>query len=192
MVQALAHADTVAGEELARLQVLRDLFAAAPNEELLGRLIEQAGHDEALQELAQASREHPEEDLAAEWMRLFEGPGRVPVVLFGSYYLDGEKLMGPSTQAARQFYRQYGMEPVANIPADHLAYELGLLGYFTESAAMADAGERQRFLAARSEFVHRFMLPWITKMVKVLGESTNFRFFVHLGDVLVSVIQLMQ
>jgi len=192
MVLAPTQVDTVAGKELVRLQLLRDLFAAAPNEETLQRLNEQAGHDEVLPRLARASRQQSPEVLAAEWMRLFEGPGRFPVVLFGSYYLDGGKLMGPSTLATRQFYRRYGMEPVANVPADHLALELGMLGYFTASAAMAEAGERQRFLAARSEFIQGFMLPWITKMVEVLGESTSCRFFSELGHVLVSAILEMQ
>ena len=193
MAQAMAYADTMTGEELVRLQLLRDLFAAAPNGELLGRLTNQAGHDEALQRLAQAALEQPKEVLAAEWMRLFEGPGRFPVVLFGSYYLDGGKLMGTSTLVTRQFYRQCGMEPVANIPPDHLAYELGLVGYLTASAAMAtEAGEREQFLAARSEFVHRFMLPWIGKMAPVLCESTRIRFFEQLGEVLLSAIQQME
>ncbi len=193
MVQAMAYADTMAGEELTRLQLLRDLFAAAPGTELLKQLAEQAKHDAALQKLAQAAREETKEILAAEWMRLFEGPGRFPVILFGSYYVDGGKLMGPSTVAARQFYRQFGMEPVANIPPDHLAYELGLLGYLTASAATAtEAGEREQLLAARSEFVHRLMLPWITKMVRVLRESTSILFFQHLGELLLSVIQPME
>lgn len=192
MVQAIAYADTMAGEDLARLHLLRDLFASAPDEALLGRLNKQAKHDAALQKLAQAAQEETKEVLAAEWMRLFEGPGRFPVVLFGSYYVDGGKLMGPLTVATRQFYRQYGMELGANIPADHLAYELGLLGYFIASAAMADARECEQFLSARSEFSHRFMLPWITRMVTVLRESTRVRFFLQLGELLLSVIQQME
>ena len=193
MVQAMAYADTIAGEELIRLQLLRDLFAAAPGGELLKQLAEQAKHDAGLQSLALAAREQSMEVLAAEWMRLFEGPGRFPVVLFGSYYMDEGKLMGASTVAARQFYRQYGMEPAANIPADHLAYELGLLGYLTASAAMVvETVEREEYLAARSEFVHLFTLPWISKMVRVLRESTKIQFFWYLGELLLSVIQPME
>ncbi len=193
IMQAMAYKDTMVGEELERLQLLRELFTAVPDEELLGRLVKQAEHDEAFQRLARLAREETKEILAAEWMRLFEGPGRFPVVLFGSYYLDGGKLMESSTLATRQFYRQYGMEPVANIPADHLAYELGFLGYLTASADMAvDAGGREEFLAARSEFLYRFMLAWTTKMVRVLRESTTIPFFLELGELLLFVIQQME
>ncbi|KLU62526.1 Tat proofreading chaperone DmsD [Peptococcaceae bacterium CEB3] len=184
---------TAGGEELERLQMLRDLFAAAPDEEQLRRLAQRAEHDQTFQPLAQRAREETGGILAAEWMRLFEGPGRFPVVLFGSYYLDGGKLMEASTLAVRQYYRQHGMEPVANIPADHLAYELGFLGFLTASADVAaDATGREESLAARSEFLYRFMLPWMTKMVRVLRESTTIPFFLTLGDLLLSVLQGME
>lgn len=197
MLQATAYVDTMAGEELARLQLLRDLFAAAPDEELLGRLAKQAEHDEALQRLAQAAREESKEILAAEWMRLFEGPGRYPVVLFGSYYLDGKKLMGPSTLATRQFYRQYEMEPGTNIPADHIAYELGFLGFLTASAQMADAqlnasGERKAFLSTRTEFLRQMMLPWVQPMVEILNGATGISYFHRLGELLLAILRNME
>ena len=197
MAQAIAYTEAMAGEDLERLQLLRDMFAAAPDEELLGRLAKQAELDGKVQKLAWAALEESGERLAAEWMRVFEGPGRYPVILFGSYYLDGKKLMGPSTLATRQFYRQYGMEPAANIPADHIAFELGFLGFLTASARMADtrinaAGDKKAFLAACTDFIRQLMLPWVQPMVEILNGATGFSYFHSLGELLLATLRNLE
>jgi TorA maturation chaperone TorD len=67
------------------------------------------------------------EDLAIDHARLFVGPFALLTPPYGSVYLDGERrLMGDSTQAVSDCYRETGLEMDAgfNGTPDHIAAEL--------------------------------------------------------------------
>jgi TorA maturation chaperone TorD len=174
--------------------LLRALFSYPLTETVLGAVASLAlepGSPMApgLRQLQQRIREAVDgralvEALNVEMSRLMEGPGRVPAPPFASFYLHGERLMGPAAAAARRFYLQWSAMPDTEwrIPPDHIALELGFLAYLARRAAEAthDA-ERWRILQASREFLRRHVLPWLPRFCEALASSTTDPFFIGLA-----------
>ena len=192
--------DQMIADDLNDLALLRDLFSDPPDASMERRLEILGRNDARWMTLAQTMTRSTTDALAAEWMRLFEGPGRMPVPLFGSFYLDDGLLMGPSTRAVRTVYATHGLTPTEAIPADHLAFELGFLGFLTTEAAVAGAPTSQLTgqsadqsirLDQRVTFAEQWMLSWLPAMTTVLREATTLPFFVQLADRTLAVVRQM-
>ncbi len=167
---------------LRRLETLRDAFAEPPTAAFLTRLDEVAEFDPQWHTLASAAHSATTESLADEWMRLFEGPGRFPVVLFGSYYLDEEQLMGPSTLGVLDAYSRWGLEKSESTPADHLAYELGFLGFLSDRCETAESPEeRERARRERDEFVTKYVANWVPAVAENMEAHSETAYFRELA-----------
>jgi TorA maturation chaperone TorD len=163
------------------LGTLRDCFSEPPDTELVGRLGELARVQAFWQPCAQAAAAEPIEGLADEWMRLFEGPGRIPAPLFGSFYLDDGLLMGPSSMAVAAEYRRHGVQPRAGAtPPDHLAFELGFLGMLSAEDGAATPGDR-------SAFAQRY-LGWLPELRNAVWNATSTAYFRELTSLAVEVV----
>lgn len=168
-------------ELLVTLGALRDSFADPPDTEHVARLGELGRAQPLWQPCAQAALAAPIEQLVAEWMRLFEGPGRIPAPLFGSFYLDDGLLMGPSSIAVAAEYRRHEIQPrTGGTPPDHLAFELGFLGMLT-----AQDGASAR--AERAAFARRY-LPWLPKLRTAVQDATSIAYFRELTALAADVV----
>lgn len=178
MVQLMEPTTTRILEELAWL---RALYSEPPDATALARFQDETRDDAVWTALTQTLEGFATSDLGTEWMRLFEGPGRIPVPLFGSFYLDTGLLMGPSTQAVLSVYARHGLHPAATIPADHLAYELGFCGFLTTQAESDAMQERKRF-------AERWVLSWLPAMADSLHQATEIPFFRQLALSTVAIV----
>jgi len=116
------------------------------------------------------------ERLNVEMTRLMEGPGVTPAVPYASYYLHGQQLMGPSAQAARRIYLEWGVAPEqGTIPPDHIALELGFLSFLAEQTLEDD--KRQDALRASLVFLREHLLPWLPQFCAALETSAREPFF---------------
>lgn len=116
------------------------------------------------------------ERLNVEMTRLLEGPGVTPAVPYASYYLHGKQLMGPSAQAARRFYLEWGVEPEqGSIPPDHIALELGFLSFLAEQALEDD--RREDALSASLVFIQEHLQPWLSSFCIALKTAAREPFF---------------
>lgn len=112
------------------------------------------------------------ERLNVEMTRLLEGPGVTPAVPYASYYLHGKQLMGPSAQAARRIYLEWGVEPEqGSIPPDHIALELGFLAVLAEQALTDDQYEDA--LRASLVFLREHLKPWLSLFCAALETSAR-------------------
>lgn len=141
----------------------------------------------------QSDREALIELLNVEMTRLLEGPGQVPAPPFASFYLHGGQLMGPPALAARQFYLEWQAIPETNgeIPADHIALEMGFLAYLARRARQAiTSGERSRALQASRDFLQHHVWTWLPSFCQALKEATADPFFTGLAEFAQEAVRL--
>lgn len=95
------------------------------------------------------------ETLNREATRLFEGPGKPIAPPYGSYYLNGKRLMGPESLEVRRVYLAAQMlpNPESHQHPDHLALELGFLAALI-AVSGADAMNRL------GDFIAQHILSW--------------------------------
>ncbi|GBD08129.1 Chaperone protein TorD [Candidatus Thermoflexus japonica] len=133
------------------------------------------------------------EALNVEMTRLMEGPGRVPAPPFASFYLHGGQLMGPAATAARQLYLKWQAIPETGwqIPADHIAIELGFLAYLARHACEATAPEeRIRALQASLDFLRHHVWNWLPGFCQALKEASTDPFFTGLAEFTQEAVRL--
>lgn len=128
------------------------------------------------------------ERLNVEMTRLLEGPGVTPAVPYASYYLHGKQLMGPSAQAARRVYLEWGIEPEqGSIPPDHIALELGFLSFLAEQALEDE--RREDALRASLVFLQEHLQPWLAAFCAALETNSREAFFTALARLTLFVAQ---
>ncbi len=140
-----------------------------------------------------ADRQALVETLNVEMTRLLEGPGRVPAPPFASFYLHGGQLLGPPALAARQFYLAWQAVPETDwqMPADHVALELGFLAYLARRARQAPSPEeRARALRASRDFLQRHVWTWLPSFCQALREASTDPFFTGLAEFAQEGVQL--
>ncbi len=133
------------------------------------------------------------ETLNVEMTRLMEGPGRVPAPPFASFYLHGGQLMGPAATAARQLYLEWHAIPETGwqIPADHIAIELGFLAHLARRAHQATAPEeRARALRASLDFLRHHVWTWLPDFCQALREASADPFFTGLAEFTQEAVRL--
>ena len=89
------------------------------------------------------------EGLNQEATRLFEGPGQPVAPPYGSYYLNGKRLMGPEAIEVRKAYLAAQMLPDQDgqQPPDHLALELSFLAALANAQTEDTIGDLRGFIA---------------------------------------------
>lgn len=107
-------------------------------------------------------------DLEAEYARLFEAPGSLPVPVWESVHLCGEPLLfQESTLAVREAYRKAGYQSVGYPaePDDHIATELNFMAALATQTCEAyeanDVTEVERLLSLQADFLQNHLLVWI-------------------------------
>lgn len=143
----------------------------------------------SLRQSISAVRDWPEfiENLNVEYTRLFEGPGFVAAPLFASFYLDGERLMGPEAIAVRREYVKWGIASVqmGKIPDDHVALELAFMAYLCDEATAAladgDDGRCEKLLEAKEKFLREHLLNWAPTFCNKVIAATSDPFFAGLA-----------
>ncbi len=179
--------------QLAVLDLLRRLFLGGPSDDLVAFMADAgagtfAGDDPVLAGLramsADLARGIDEEvdfaqRLQAEFTRMFEGPGRMPVVPFASFYLSRSKtLMTQETLAVRTCYLEAGVavEALNRMPDDYLGAELEFLYFLTQEALNAGGrGDRAMVdlrLDQRRRFVENHFARWVPLLADNLEKAT--------------------
>jgi TorA maturation chaperone TorD len=153
-------------------------------------------YDRALKTLETAGAGLPPlAELAAEFARLFTGPGRAAVNRFGSQYLDEPRadgrpsLQGPSTQAVEAAYEAEGVTPRAALrePGDDISTELEFLSWLCGREALqwsdGRTAEALRLRASAHSFLRDHCATWWPSFAEaVLAEAglDVYRGFAHL------------
>ena len=157
-----------------------EALAAAVSEEPAEQAAILAGDDSRLVDLAQrlagAADETNLSQLASEYTRLFEGPGKLPAPPWESVYVaDGDLLFQESTLQVREAYKEAGFK-AAGYPHeadDQVATELSFVSALiqgTREAIEADNAQRaQAYLIAQQKFLDRHLNQWLTPFAERLN-----------------------
>lgn len=128
------------------------------------------------------------EDLAIDHARLFVGPFALLTPPYGSVYLDGERrLMGDSTQAVSECYREVGLEMAAgfNGTPDHIAAELEFMHVLVirelEALAGGDLDRAQYSRKKQSSFLERHLAAWVPVFTRGVEQQAQTRFYQDLA-----------
>jgi TorA maturation chaperone TorD len=79
-------------------------------------------------------------------------------------------LMGESTLAVRQCFREAGVEPVVDLP-DHISNELRLMSHLWSGAAQEPGGGNGRLAELRSKLRDDHLLRWVGDLQKKVSEE---------------------
>ena len=131
-----------------------------------------------------------ETEIAVNYARLFVGPFSLGAPPYGSFYLEPEKkVMGDSTLAVQEFYRQAGLSLDEDFPElpDHMAVELEFLSFLLQGASEGD--EVALWVDRRREFLRRFVAGWHGQFCAAIREATDDPFYRAYADCLQAVIR---
>ena len=117
--------------------------------------------------------------LAVEHTRLFVGPGEHPCPPYESVYRDAEAdedigpVMGPSTDAVRRWYLEYGLAPDNSWTdlADHVSVELEFAGHL---AAISEDD-------ALEQFAGEHLREWLPEFLDRVEVATQEPFYAVLA-----------
>lgn len=130
------------------------------------------------------------ESLSEEYCRLFLGPYELPCPPYGSVYLDGGQVMGPSAIDALSRYRQEGRRVAETWaePPDHVSLELELMAHLSvRYAAAAERGrleEAARLLDVQRSFLHDHLGSWGPTFAERLLGAASCSLYRFLGELL--------
>ncbi|KAF0217274.1 MAG: cytoplasmic chaperone TorD family [Geobacteraceae bacterium] len=136
-----------------------------------------------------------ETELTLVYARLFVGPFSLGAPPYGSFYLEPEKkVMGETTVAVQEFYRQAGLALDEDFTElhDHMAVELEFISYLLRSA-VSEAAERgeaasTEWVDRRREFLRRFLVGWYGDFCAAIREATDNPFYLAYADCLEAVV----
>ncbi|MDP2948832.1 MAG: molecular chaperone TorD family protein [Chloroflexota bacterium] len=137
-------------------------------------------------------------ELGVEYCRLFVGPYRLPCPPYGSVYLDGGVVMGPSTVATLDIYASEGWQPSSCLaePADHVAVELEFMAEMCAAAQRAamvgDEAELARSLETQRSFLAEHLGRWEQAFAARVKAATTSGLYRSLAEVLEAWIPLDQ
>lgn len=142
-----------------------------------------------------ALRDVDEAELTVVYSRLFVGPFSLGAAPYGSFYLEREKkVMGDTTVAVQEFYRQAGLsldEDFTELP-DHMAVELEFISYLLRRT-MSEATEGERsatteWIGMRRDFLRQFVIGWYGGFCAAIREATDNPFYRAYADCLEALI----
>lgn len=126
-------------------------------------------------------------ELLTEYCRLFLGPEGLLCPPYGSVYLDGGAVMGPSTLDALRRYRNEGLKPTSSWrePPDHVCLELAFLACLSEKYSRAvtamEHAEARRLLLVQREFLRDHLGRWAPRFAERLRQTASSQLYLFLG-----------
>ncbi len=161
--------DTTILQELSKCHERPALAAAA--QKLLAETVGQEDRPEYM------------ERLAADYQRLFIGPGSIPAPPWESVYCSREKLLfGEPDLLVRHAYRRDGLMVKHSEPADHIALELAFMAYLCRIGSK----EKKRFyeiLHTQQNFLEEHLLQWISRWGDDIIQNSQTVFWRNLAAV---------
>lgn len=141
------------------------------------------------QQMRDANEEIDEEQMKVDYAALFVGPFELQAAPYGSIYLDKSKrIMGDSTMAVLQLYREAGLKLDVKDAPDHIAIELEFIHYLysLEAEAIQDGDNEKAIRVAnlRTHFLSSCLVPWVHPFCQSIKNGTNNVFYVNLADCL--------
>jgi len=128
------------------------------------------------------------DELAIDHARLFVGPFALLAPPFGSVYLESERrLMGDSTLAVDECYREVGLEVAAgfNGTPDHIAAELEFMHFLVIKELDAlDGGNldrAQHFRRKQGSFLERHLAAWAPMFSRSVEAQAQTEFYKDLA-----------
>ena len=122
-------------------------------------------------------------DLLVEYSHLFVGPASLLAPPYGSYYLDGGRVMGNSTMQVINFYRTCRMELLGDFKdlPDHIAVEINFMSHLCDFEAQAlQQGDRdvaEALLQRQGLFLINHIVPWLHGFTKRVQSETSLSFY---------------
>lgn len=168
--------------------VLTDTQLIGNLEELLRPLAPEAAAHCPLMAKAAAGAEATE--LAVEHAALFLGPNTLQAPPYGSVYLEeGHRLMGDTTMAVQDLYREFGLEITFHDAPDHIIFELEFMSYLCGRAAElanseTSAGELNDLLRRQRDFLVRFLASWVPPFCDSMRTDPTSPFYPGLANTL--------
>lgn len=145
------------------------------------------------QQMREASEVINEEQMQVDYAALFVGPFELLAAPYGSIYLDRNKrIMGDSTMAVLQLYREVGLKVDVRDAPDHIAIELEFMHYLysleAEAVQNSDHEKEIRMANLRAYFLSTCLAPWVHPFCQSIKNGTNNVFYVNLADCLEAFI----
>lgn len=136
------------------------------------------------------------QDLLLDYTRLFLGPIDILAKPYGSVWLEDKKVvMGDSTMAVLDLYREAGFELDANfreVP-DHIAAELEFLYLLNFQESEARRGGDAEGLAKAADLKHRFLTShlgrWVVPFTEAMKTGADSAFYKTLAELTVVFVQ---
>lgn len=193
--------------------LFRTLLGAAPDAETLDALLGSATaeaigayaeEDETMREFgrflaglaAREDRAQLLDEVRDEYMRLFIGPGAVPVPVWESPYRSKEPaVFQENTLAVRATYRAHGLEPkrVQRVPDDHVAMECSFMaeraGVALAALRVGDAEALAAELRDEHTFVEEHLNSWLGTFAKAERSSRTAVLYPQLIEALAAFCQ---
>ncbi len=127
------------------------------------------------------------DSLKVDYARLFVGPYKLSAPPYGSVYLEGErKIMGISTDAVRDAYREAGLdvaEDFHDLP-DHIAAELEFMYFLicreVERALASDLQGTLAYLERQRHFLASHLGGWVASFARDVEASAEKGFYRNL------------
>lgn len=170
----------------------RELFIQEEVCENLATLLADCGFEGAAlaaQNMQKAVEKSNPEEMMVDYAYLFVGPFELAAPPYGSVYLEERRrLMGDSTMAVKKMYSAAGLSLEIKEAPDHIALELEFLHYLSlrevETADEGNDDQAESFALMGSEFMQRYLAPWMPAFCKKIRENTDNDFYVSLADCL--------
>ncbi|WP_373942942.1 molecular chaperone [Vibrio chagasii] len=160
-------------------KLLGSIFYQAKSKEQLIDIVQALVENQVLSEdCLLALQNEQEDDLTAEFSRLFEGVGEMPAPPWGSVYLDKDRVVfGESTVAYRQFLElnQIELDTGLREPEDQFGLMLFAHAYLLENNNINSA----------RELLESHLLTWSFVYLELLNKKSELSFYKKLS---VSVI----
>ena len=128
------------------------------------------------------------EPLKVDFAKLFAGPYTLPAAPYGSVYLEGErKMMGNSTQDARERYREAGLDIARTFKdaPDHISAELEFMYYLIfkeiEAFANSDIEKAIGFIQRQKSFLEDHLMAWVPEFANSIIENAENSFYPNLA-----------
>lgn len=135
-----------------------------------------------------------EEELAAEYAALYQGPASPLVAFYECQWLDDRSAMlfsAPSTQLVEQAYRTAGLEIATREPADSFVAELEFVWHLaTEQNSQVEAGSKplaDRASSLRRAFVRDHLDRWLEDFCGATQGATECAGYAALSRITVAV-----
>ena len=127
------------------------------------------------------------DSLKVDYARLFVGPYKLSAPPYGSVYLEGErKIMGMSTDAVRDAYREAGLdvaEDFHELP-DHIAAELEFMYFLVckelEKALALDLQSTLAYIERQTHFLASHLAAWVASFARDVETGAEGDFYKNL------------